>query len=254
MIDRYTSHAAVLRRGFFLGENVSMKLPSFGLLLSVVILLGGFCGGQTQAKPSATAENASAKDPFDSFKTFSATLNGGAGGDHDRKIYRSGNLMRSDFGDSYRITDLEKRITWGVDPHSCTRVSAADAASFPFSAYRGFKVERSLASEKEAVDGHSCVIENVTFTPTDGRPLVVTMKLWEAEDLQHFPIKVQIEPTGPMIKDPAKINITYTSVNLEPPDGKLFKHPSDCAEPARQSGSPKAAPKSPPKPSQTPQP
>ena len=71
-------------------------------------------------------------------------------------------------------------MTWGVDPHSCAQIAMPDAGTFPFSAFRDFKVERSLPAEKETVDGHICAIENVTFTPNDSWPFVVRMKLWES--------------------------------------------------------------------------
>jgi hypothetical protein len=201
--------------------------------------------GQTMAKPSPPATDAVAKNPFDSFKTFSATLNGGIGRDHDRKIFRSGNLMRMDFADSYRITDLEKQTTWGVYPHSCRQFSAPDAGSYPFSSYRDFKVERALTTEKETVDGHTCSIENVTFTPSGSQPFAIKMKLWEAEDLQHFPIKIAVEATGPTGKAGSKMEILYTDVNLNAPDANLFKHPANC-EPDSAPGQQTAQPTPPP--------
>ena len=148
-------------------------------------------------------------------------------------------------------------MTWGVDPHSCAQIAMPDAGTFPFSAFRDFKVERSLPAEKETVDGHICAIENVTFTPNDSRPFVVRMKLWEAEDLAHFPIKIEVEPSGPMVKAGSNVSITYTNVNLNPPAASLFEHPAKCtpgSQPGRKSTLKLDPPATPPKPPQEPQP
>jgi hypothetical protein len=191
---------------------------------------------------------AGARNPFDEFRTFSATMNGGIGGDHDRKLYRLGNLMRADFPDSHRITDLQKLTMWGVQGDSCSEFAMPDAAAFPFSAYHDYKVERSVTAEKETVDGHVCAIENVTFTPSNGMPVVIKMKLWEAEDLQGFPVKIEAESNG------RKMNIAYTNVSLKAPDAKLFQRPTKCAAGLKpgQKGTikldaPKTAPKQPQK-------
>ncbi|MGH9641447.1 MAG: hypothetical protein ACRD3Q_03395 [Terriglobales bacterium] len=204
-----------------------MKLRSAVVMLLAPILAAA-AGAQNYAKTSWSAPAAATRNPFDAFRNFSATLNGGIAQDHDRKIYRSGNLMRLDFGGSYRITDLEKSTTWGVDPHSCAQFALPDAGTFPFSAYRDFKVERTMTEEKETVDGHPCAIELVTFTPTDGRPLLVKMKLWEAEDLDRFPIKIEVEPSDADGRPRSKVTVTYTDVNLSPPEASLFKHPARC--------------------------
>src|SRR5262249_13009964 len=126
-----------MRRGFFSGvlQGMNVRLLSAVLLVFALAIVEP-AKTQTKAKTAPPASQASAKNPFDSFKTFSATLNGGIGHDHDRKIFRSGNLMRSDFSDSYRVIDLEKQITLGVYQGTCTQYSAPDAASYPFSAYR----------------------------------------------------------------------------------------------------------------------
>jgi len=78
------------------------------------------------------------------------------------------------------------------------------------------------------------------------------MKLWEAEDLQHFPIKIEVEPISPTVSTAKKMDITYTNVSLAPPDPNLFKHPAKCTlDKPQQPGTP--TPKSPvaaPKPPQ----
>lgn len=225
----------------------SCKLAGICSIVALTICLHG----QTQQKVDAQSGGAGARNPFDGFRSFSATMNGGIGGDHDRKIYRLGDLMRADFDDSYRITDLQKLTMWGVQRATCSEFAMPDAAAFPFSAYHDHKVARSPTAEKETVDGHVCAIENVTFTPSNGMPVVIKMKLWEAEDLEGFPVKIEAEANG------RRMNIAYTDVSLKAPDAKLFQHPAKCAsgpQPGQKGtirlDAPKTAPKQPQKPPQ----
>ena len=136
-----------------------------------------------QAQKRAKPEAAVVESPFAPFTHFSATMTGGLLKDEPRKIYRSGNLFRVDLDGRYHITDLARDTTWSVNPDRCTRVSGPDVHSFPFSAFRDYKVERSPSEDKETVDGHQCKMETVTFTPKEG-DLNVKLKLWRAQDLR----------------------------------------------------------------------
>lgn len=199
-----------------------------------VLTLAACLQAQTQGKeaprpakqaPKATRKPTQTQNPLVSeFRYFSANETGGIANDHDKKIYRSGNLMRLDFDHgAYRITDLDTLRMWGVAGDRCVMFDRPDAGTFPFSAYHDFKAERSQAQEEETVDGHVCKIENVTLTPTDGRPLVVKMKLSEAKDLDGFPIRIDVD-AGSF----GKFTSSYTNVSLEAPDPKLFQHPVKC--------------------------
>jgi len=195
-------------------------------LLSCVLAVPVCFQGQTQRKAAPKAPSPESQNPLVSqFKSFSAKVSGGIARDHDRKIYRSGNLMRLDFGDEYRVSDLNTLHMWSVTGDSCAKFDRPDAGTFPFSAYHDFKVERVVTKEKEeeTVDGHVCKIENLNFIPPDERPLVVKMKLWEAEDLSGFPIKIEIHAND------EEIISTYTDVSLAAPDPKLFRHPAKCS-------------------------
>jgi len=215
-----------------------MLLSSFRALVLVFLLFPlAALSGQTQsklpsspAKPLASQQKKAAPavklgdpNPFDKFTTFTAILNGGVGLDHDRKIYRSGNSLRADFDNFYRVTDVQALKAWGTGPNGCQTFPFPDASSYPFSAYHDFKVQRTLTGEKETIDGHVCQIENVNFTPNDERPMVIKMKLWEAEDLDGFPIRIEVEATGRKLP-----TINYTNISLATPDAKLFVQPSAC--------------------------
>jgi hypothetical protein len=178
---------------------------------------------QTQGRVTSKPPNHDNENPLlAKFQTFSANVTGGIARDHDRKIYRSGKWMRLDFDDSYRVNDLDTLHMWSVGANRCVEFSRPDAGSYPFTAYHDFKVARATTPEKETVDGHLCKIEILTLTPKDERPIVATMKMWEAEDLEGFPIRIEVTEAGQTLTS------TYTNVSLKPPDPKLFWHPARC--------------------------
>ena len=54
-------------------------------------------------------------------------------------------------------------------------------------------MERSSAGT-DTVDGHPCKVENLTVTQQNGQP--TKMKVWEAQDLKGFPIKINRKPAA----------------------------------------------------------
>jgi outer membrane lipoprotein-sorting protein len=215
-----------------------MNSRSFWLALTLTVLAVSM-QGQTQQKSTAKPATDRAQNPLQDFQSFSATLNGGIGRDHDRKIYRSGKVMRVDFDDHYRLVDLDKLTTRFVYPDRCRTIGFPDAGSYPISAYHGFKVERALTEDTETVDGHTCRIEDVTLTstPKDGEPITIKMKLWEAEDLKGFPVKAEIDAGHDRT-----FTVNYANVSLTPPDPALFKNPASCPTGATAGGWKGAAP------------
>ena len=220
------------------------------LTLSVFLLAFLILSVQAQAQekqPDHAAAAPSAESPFAAFQQFSATLNGGFGRDTNRKIYRSGKLMRFDFADHYRISDLDSKSSWLMYPKKCSKYPMLDPGVFPFS--RKFRVEQSSTSEsKETVDGHICKVEDMVLITEETVPTTFKMKLYRAEDLNGFPLRIDVE--NPM--NHAKFTINYSDVSMEPPDAKLFEHPAKCdgpvLKPLTQPGSkPKPAAKAPPK-------
>jgi hypothetical protein len=181
--------------------------------------------GQKLTKPAVYSPANEIQNPLQAFSSFSAILNGGLGRDTDRKIYRSGKLMRLDFEDHYRLVDLERLTTRFVYPDRCRMIGFPDAGSYPFSAYHGFKVERSPTAETDIVDNHRARIDNLTLTSTspDHAEITIKMKVWEAEDLSGFPVKTEID-----VGNERKFTVSYTNVRLVRPDPALFKVPPDC--------------------------
>ncbi len=174
--------------------------------------------------PAAASPSANAQYPLDAIKNFSAIMIGSIAGDEEEShVYRLGHLMRTDVGGSYAVTDLVKGDTYGVSPKACLHDNHSAYRVFPFDVGgHDRKVER-VSSGKETIDGHSCVIEDVSVTATGPRPRTLKLRFWEAEDLQGFPIKVQVISSFGHDKI-----IRYKDVSLALPDAALFKHPTKC--------------------------
>ena len=69
-------------------------------------------------------------------------------------------------------------------------------------------------------------MENLTITPHSGpragQP--TKMKVWEAQDLHGFPLKVEMQT------DHGLITTEYKNVSLAEPDTSLFVHPDNCRQ------------------------
>jgi hypothetical protein len=170
---------------------------------------------------------AQAQSPFE-IKQFSATLvmsgmPDAAQGHGDMKIYRSGDKMRTTMpgGAGYVVIDLAQHTNYMVMGGGMCMQMSGSGQHNPFSDAEGATIDRSAAGN-ETVDGHACKIENVTVTPHEGTP--VKMKVWEAEDLKNFPVKIEMQSSkGP-------ITMQYKDVSLAEPDASLFTHPENCQQ------------------------
>lgn len=185
--------------------------------------------------------------PLDQFKEFSAIVQGGPvpGTEDEIHIYRSGNLMRMEAheGKSYQITNFAKRETHGVTSGGCLEYDNAYVRAYPFSfANPANKFER-VPIGKETFDGHVTQVEEITVT-FPKNPTPAKFRLWEAEDLGGFPIKVETRG-GPMHRV-----ILFKNVVLGPQDRSLFIFPDSCqsaektigTKPQSNSSKPKKAP------------
>jgi outer membrane lipoprotein-sorting protein len=194
---------------------------------------------QAQKKPADLTKPATldAENPLVAYPHFSATMSGGFLKEDPRRIYRSGNLLRVDMdGGYYRVTDLDKKIMWSVRPERCMKIEQPDARSYPFTLFPNTKFEPPSSETKETIDGHTCTIERATFTPEEFPTLKSTMKLWKADDLQGFPIKIEVAHSS------RTLTVTYKDVSLETPDTKLFQLPATCEDFATGEKKPTAKP------------
>lgn len=178
------------------------------------------------AVPSAPATETT-QYPLDQFQNFSAIQNGGPlpSMDVDRYIYRSGKMMRMQ-GDAsvpnYYVTDLPKQQSHAVAASGCLQFGAVYTRSFPFSlSGPGFTYERIPVGE-ETVDGHQCRVEDLKIH-NPKNPVVMHFRLYEAEDWQGFPVKIENrrEHAYPWV-------IHYKDVRLGAQDPSLFIFPQQC--------------------------
>jgi outer membrane lipoprotein-sorting protein len=170
-----------------------------------------------------------AQNPFESAKQFSATvvMTGatpkGHGVQGDMKIYRSGDKMRTTMpgGMGYLVMDLTQHTNYMVMGTGMCMQMSRPTQQNPFSEAQDATIDRSPAGT-DTVDGHSCKVENLTVTGHSGQP--VKMKVWEADDLHGFPIKIEMQSSnGPM-------TIEYKDISLAQPDASLFTHPDNCQQ------------------------
>ncbi|MGA3105529.1 MAG: hypothetical protein ABSD53_13685 [Terriglobales bacterium] len=168
--------------------------------------------------------------PLDAFTDFSAIMTGSFVLDDPTElhIYRSKNLMRVEGseGVGYYLTDLKAQSAvhvWddgcAADKHVYVRSSPWAAAARP-----GYRVQTATGG-KETMDGHACQIEDVTITgPELQKPL--KLRLWEAEDLKGFPIRIDsVRANG------HNRTLRYKNVVLGPQDRTLFLRPKSCQPP-----------------------
>jgi hypothetical protein len=208
-----------------------LRLSVAFLIMVIAICGSAMCQAQEPGgaapKPDVHAAPVAPKSdyPFDSFTDFSALKVGAPiGGRDELHVYRSGNLFRNEMPDgTYMVTDLPTREAWGVARDWCVHFNAPSVHAFPFIPLApGSRVEQTPVAQ-EVWDGHPCHVEDITITSTQGG--ASKMRIWEADDLQGFPIKVALQPdkNGPVIE--------FKNVFLVAQDGSLFQHPTKCESP-----------------------
>ena len=203
------------------------------------------------AQPAGqTSASESTQFPLDRFREFSAIETGGIlpGSDWDGYVYRSGDLMRMQAVQQgktqYFVDDLAKGTSYGFSVAGCAKLSLLFSRTFPFfMSGPGYTYERVAVGE-ETVDGHRCQVEDVTVHAPK-HPIPAHFRLYEAEDLQGFPIKIENQQ-----EKVRRWIIHYRNIVLGPQDPTLFVVPRDCQDlagltPVHPTG-PGAKPKNPP--------
>jgi hypothetical protein len=171
--------------------------------------------------------SAQAQDPFGAWQHFSATVTGGPVVRDPMKIYRSGNLLRADHEDQIHITNMDDSSSVIISDKKCTKMPMPDGPSYPFDVYKaydGFKFERLPSEPEETIDGHKCKVESMMYTQEPSEAITIKLKLFEAQDLEGFPIRIDVLPS--IRKTPFTYHLS--DVSLAPQDPKLFAKPAKC--------------------------
>ena len=179
--------------------------------------------------------------PLDQIPEFSAIAVGGilTSDANPRHIYRSGNFLRIESIDqhSWWIVDLIKKREFLLAPKICMKSELPNSRAFPFFLTGPEYTYERVPGGEETVNGHQCRIEDVTVkSPNLKYP--VHLRLWEAEDLQGFPIKIENRPEH----FPHR-SWEYKKVDVGPQDPTLFLHPESCQD-LPDKGAVKVSPKS----------
>jgi outer membrane lipoprotein-sorting protein len=188
------------------------------------------------------ALTARAQNPFESVKAFSATFvmsgmpSNAQQGSVGTKIYRSGGKIRTDLpgGAGYTIVDTPARTSYMVMGNGMCMQMTAKEQQNPFAQAPDVTTERSSAGT-ETVNGHLCKVENLTITQHSGPRAgqATHMKVWEAQDMHGFPIKMEMQTERGLI------TTEYKDISLTEPDASLFVHPDNCRQmPGMPGGSP----------------
>lgn len=144
-------------------------------------------------------------------------------GPGEMKIYRSGDQMRTTLpgGAGYTIMSLSQHTTYMVMGNGMCMQMAPQGQQNPFAESQNATVQRSPAGT-DTVDGHACKVENLTVTSRDGKS--TKMKVWEAQDLRGFPIKIEMQSSHGLV------TVEYKDVSFGEPDASLFTHPDNCRQ------------------------
>jgi hypothetical protein len=195
------------------------------------------------AEQAPAAQSAKNDFPLDAFRDFSAIMVGSRAGfgesGQESHIYRSGDLMRVEGTEhrGYFITNLKTLETYGMTEAPCAFSKHPYMGTTPFPAHKVDTTVERVPVGKETFDGHSCQIEEVTVSSKAPGQNPLKMKLWEADDLQGFPIKIEYPYPGGKTAV-----VLYKNVVLGPQDPTLFIHPKSCEslESLNQKKSPKS--------------
>lgn len=145
------------------------------------------------------------------------------------KVYRSGSSVRIDMNAAMttlfvRATSKVYDLTVYPDGSRGCIVMKPDQpsrmAANPLRLLFGANLKRTPAGE-EVVEGHHCKVENVSTAGPDGK--IIQSKVWEADDLQGVPVKIESQlSTG------FKLIVVHRNIVLGTPDKTLFTPPTKC--------------------------
>lgn len=111
--------------------------------------------------------------------------------------------------------------TYPDHSHQCVAMKSQQAKMLPspLELLQGSAVKRTPVT-KEVLDGHPCDVETVSVTRPDGSR--IESKVWEAQDLQGIPIRIESH-----IGD-VTLSAVYRDIRIGTPDEALFSIPSKC--------------------------
>ncbi len=116
------------------------------------------------------------------------------------------------------LTLGDKKVSYIIYPDMKAYVENPTQTATSSAAPADYKTEVTKLGD-ETIDGHSCVKNKVVVTGPDGTPHESTV--WNASDLNQFPVKIQTSSDGNMA------TMLFKDVKLNKPDASQFELPSD---------------------------
>jgi hypothetical protein len=117
------------------------------------------------------------------------------------------------------ISRPEKKISYMIYPGLQAYVEMPVQDSDVDKPDSDFKIEQTELA-KEKLDGHDCVKNKTVVTDKDGTKHESTV--WNATDLNKFPIKIEQTEDGNLS------SMAFRDVKLSKPEAKQFDTPTDC--------------------------
>ncbi len=122
----------------------------------------------------------------------------------------------------YFVDDLAKGTSYGLSLGGCAKLPYLYSRTYPFFISGPKYTYERVAVGEDTVDGHHCHVEDITIRAPK-LPNPAHFRLYEADDLEGFPIKI--------VNRQKKVRqwvIHYKNVVLSPQDPTLFVVPRDC--------------------------
>lgn len=143
------------------------------------------------------------------------------------KVYRSGSSVRLERSASISTlyatesSTVYNLTTYPDNSHQCVSMKPEQARMLPspLELIQGKLVKR-VPSGSEVVEGHATKIENVTVMDPAGE--LIESKVWEADDLQGIPVKIESQIEG------VTLRAIYRDIAIGAPDKVLFEVPNQC--------------------------
>jgi hypothetical protein len=185
----------------------------------------GLIGALTAATAVATVSAAIAQDSF-VLPDFSATeVTHVKGRQIAYTIYHSGSNFRVDLSPELAVLYMPARDTvyrLMFKSTQCIEYKGVRPrpVSGPLQLLSEGKVKKRTPIGTEVAEGHTCKVESVLVTATNGTQY--RFKVWEATDLNGIPVRVDLQ-SGASVA-----TTTYRDIKPQTPDPALFKPPANC--------------------------
>ncbi len=181
------------------------------------LILGGLAGsGRADAQDAWNFPDFSANQVFQSRRA-----------EMTMKVYRSGSSVRVERGGALATlyapaSGMVYNLTVYPDQsRQCVAMKPEQAKMLPspLELIQGRIVKRNTVGS-ESVDGHPSKIETVAVMGADGK--TIESKVWEAEDLNGIPVKIESHIEG------VTLLAFYRDIVVGAPDEGLFHVPDRC--------------------------